>query len=356
MINESWYAATVTGSTWVESVTGPLRASDLGPTLVHEHVMIDMRQTYPVGPAQDPDAIPELRQLGLARRNFTEFPGVIVLNDPELAVAELRAAHRAGCRTIIDQTSIGLRLRAGHAEKLADISRRTAINIVAGAGYYVHKAHPPQVSTQDERQIADSIIEEITVGIDGTSIRAGVIGEIGMSQPIHPEEWKVLAGACLAQRETGVPLMIHPYYGGHSRVAPDVARFILDRGVDPAMVCMGHMDGHMDLGYQKSIAELGFFIGFDGFGLELYYEQDDFNHNTHDSLRIRHVLHLIEDGFLDNLLLSQDVATKLQLPMLGGWGYGHLFSNIEPMMLNQGLDPRDWHRLTVDNPGRLFTR
>ena len=155
--------------------------------------------------------------------------------------------------------------------------------------------------------LTEKMLSEIEGGIEGTGIKPGVIGEIGISQPVEEDEWKVLDAACEAQKQAGLPLYIHPYFGARSRVAPEVAKYTLRKGVDPQKINMCHMDGNMALDYQRRVADLEVFISFDNFGLEIYYESLEFNYNSHDSQRHDHLLKLLDLGYGDQILVSQDV-------------------------------------------------
>ncbi len=52
-----------------------------------------------------------------------------------------------------------------------------------------------------EGDIAEAIVRDIEVGVDGSDIRAGIIGEVGCSWPMHPDEAKSLRASARAQRE-----------------------------------------------------------------------------------------------------------------------------------------------------------
>lgn len=84
------------------------------------------------------------------------------------------------------------------------------MNIVIGAGYYIGASHPSDLESLTISEIAARIVSEISVGVEGTKIKAGVIGEIGCSFPLREGEIKVLKASALAQIQTGAPLIIHP--------------------------------------------------------------------------------------------------------------------------------------------------
>src|SRR5581483_10455510 len=134
------------------------------------------------------------------------------------ATAEMLLYRAAGGGTVVDATSIGInRDPLG----LARISRASGVQVVMGAGYYVAEYHPPAVSGLSEVAIYEQIVRDVEDGVDDTGLRSGIIGEIGMTWPVHPDEVKVLRAAARAQVRTGAPLLIHP---GRNTAAPLHAR------------------------------------------------------------------------------------------------------------------------------------
>ena len=342
----------------VMTVTGPVAARDLGVTLVHEHIFLDMRQSYT---EINPDAQygpPQIHMLGEWRRDYSKFPDFMVLDDVDLAISEISRFAEHGGKTIVDATPIGPRppSRRLYPHGLRTVSEALDINVITGCGYYIQASHPEYVKSSSPRSLAERIISEIEEGIGSTSIRPGVIGEIGLSQPVEPDEWKVLEAACEAQKQTGLALYIHPYFGARSRIAPQVAQFILRQDVDPEKVNMCHMDGNMDLEYQRRVADLGVFISFDNFGLENYYDSIDFSYNSHDSQRQENLPKLLSLGYADQMLISQDTCYKTQLVRYGGYGYAHILRNILPALRHSGVDDTTLEQILVKNPQRLLSR
>ena len=339
------------------TVTGPVAADDLGVTLVHEHVFLDMRQSYT---EHHPDARygpPEIHMLGEWRRDYSKFPDFMVLDDVSLAVSEISRFAEYGGRTIVDATPIGARppSRRLYPTGLRTVSKEVGVNVIAGCGYYIQDSHPEYVRTASSRSLAAMIVSEIEDGIEGSGVRPGVIGEIGLSQPVEEDEWKVLDAACEAQKRTGLPLYIHPYFGARSRIAPEVAGFVLRKGIDPQKVNMCHMDGYMNLDYQRRVADLGVFISFDNFGLENHYDSIDFSYNSHDSRRHEQLLKLLALGYRDRILVSQDTCYKTQLTRYGGYGYAHVLRNILPALRHAGVGDTTLERILVENPRRLLS-
>src|SRR5207247_10828069 len=96
------------------------------------------------------------------------------------------------------------------------------------------RARPPfptrRSSDLTEDAIAREIVADLTVGVDGTGVCAGFIGEIGTTWPWTESEKKVVRPAVHAQRETGAPLMIHP--GRHERLRSEEHTSELQSRVD----------------------------------------------------------------------------------------------------------------------------
>lgn len=331
-------------------------ANSLGITLTHEHLLVDLRvygaearnqrQKDLLGRPVTMDALGELRRApGLLEDN-------LVLDDAEMLADELKDFRAAGGETVVEVSPLGIR---GDLHKVVEVAQRADVNLVLGSGYYIEPTHPPDVSDLTVDDLTAKMVRAACEGFDDTPIRPGVIGEIGISQPPTENEWKVLTAACEAQKETGLPLMIHPYFGENSRVAPRIVQYVLSMGVAPTRVNICHMDGFMNIDYQRRVADMGVFISFDTFGLEVYYDGFSFNHNTHDSQREKHIVMLTELGYIDQLLISQDVCMKFQLKSFGGYGYSHILDHIVPSLSHKGLSDNQINGLLVDNPRRFLS-
>jgi len=63
---------------------------------------------------------------------------------------------------------------------------------------------------------------------------------------------------------------------------------------------------------------------------------------------------LIEEGYTDQLLMSQDVCLKTDLVSFGGWGYAHILRDIVPIMRTRGWESRTIEAIMADNPKKLL--
>ena len=338
----------------VQTVLGPARPEALGVTLMHEHVLASMASHWSEPSAPEDRAICRqpltLERLWRARANPNLLLDNCELLDQELAVRELDLFKGAGGGAVLEMSTIGL---ARDPRGLAEISRRTGLHIVCGAGYYVAASHPPGTDRRPADDLAGEMIAEIRVGIAGTGVRAGVIGEIGVSEPMAPIERTMLRAAARAQAATGVLLVIHPGPGKGSILA--VADLLDAEGVAPSRVVLGHADERLRGDREALLALLrrGFTLGFDTFGRDLFMPWRRRQHPS-DAQRIEALAPLVQAGFVCQVVLSQDLAWKHELTAFGGYGYAHVLRNIVPRLRDAGLTAEDVDEMLIGNPRRLL--
>jgi phosphotriesterase-related protein len=64
---------------------------------------------------------------------------------------------------------------------------------------------------------------------------------------------------------------------------------------------------------------------------------------------------MIKAGYLDRILLSQDVCTKIQLQAYGGAGFTFIQEQFIPYLKRLGVTDAQIRTITVDNPRRALT-
>lgn len=340
----------------VQTVLGPVAPDSLGPTLMHEHILIHMAHIA-CEPTDPKRRAAYHAPLCLETVSLIRFAGMsnlasCTLSDRDLAVAELGRFRAAGGRTVVDATNIGIgRDPAG----LAAIARATGLNVVMGSSYYVAVTHPPEIGTASESDLAARIVAELVDGVDGTGIRPGLIGEVGCSWPLEPREIKVLRASARAQQATGAPLMIHP--GRDARAPFAILDVLRDAGADLSRTVMCHIDRTLgDAAALRRLAATGCVIEFDLFGWEgSYYAWDLPVDMPNDAARINLLAGLVADGFGDRITVSHDICFQDKLTRWGGQGYAHILENVVPLMRRKGLPEAAIQAMTVDTPRRLLT-
>jgi predicted metal-dependent phosphotriesterase family hydrolase len=293
------------------TVLGPVPADDLGITLPHEHVFIDLSR---------------------------EYRGDGLLNDPDLAAHELTLYAEAGGRTIVDVTSIGL---DRDPTALRSMATRTGLNIVMGSGFYRRPYFPAELDELSTDQVADWIVHDIEVGVHG--VRAGIIGEIGCDRHLTALEERSFRAAARAHRRTGLTITTH---AARWPVGIPQLDLLAEEGVDPRRVVVGHCDMVPDHDYHLEIARRGAFVQFDTVQGESEYDT---------RCRLDWIKSLAEEGYLDRLLLSQDICLRSNYATFGGPGYAYVVTGFADRLRDEGFEESDLTTLLVDNPRRMLT-
>lgn len=342
-----------------QTVLGWVDSTDLGITLPHEHLLCDARvnfaepsQASERGLAYKPVSLEILSWL---RYHLSENLDNVMRLDEQEAVEEVTLFKKAGGNTVVDVTNIGI---GRDPQALARISRVTGLNVIMGAGYFLAACHPPDMPSKTEEDIAQEIVNDVTVGVANTEIRAGIIGEIGASWPLHDNERKSLKASAKAQQLTGAPLNIHPGRINNKSVL-EIIEVLSNAGADLSRTVMSHVELRIrDHDVRCQVAKAGCYLEYDVFGweghvpLSLYWDSD--LNLPNDTQRIHEIMQLIEEGYINRILISQDIWPKSWLTRYGGWGFAHISNYVVPMMLREGITYDQVNTIMVENPKRLL--
>ena len=347
------------------TIRGPIDPTEVGPTLMHEHLIVDLSCNF-VHPA-DASARSHLHapvtieMLALLRRRpFSVTLDNMVLGDEALACEEVARFHDEGGQTVVDATCIGI---GRDPRVLHRISRASDLHVVMGAGCYMENSHPDWVRDASVEQLTEIFARDVAVGVEGTPFRSGIIGEIGTSGvpkgshekdgDITAQEEKVLRAAGRAARATGVAVSVHLDLRGQG--AFRIIDILQDEGVEPQRMVMGHMDLVPDLDYHRAVLKRGAVVEYDCFGREYYTDELGGLSWGHDSWRVAALTTLVNEGYVEQLVLSQDVALKMDLCKYGGNGYGHVLRTIVPWLRREGVTDDELVTMLVENPRRILT-
>jgi phosphotriesterase-related protein len=298
----------------IQTVRGPVEPTALGRTLVHEHVFCDFYRITG-----------NLNQL---------------LNDEELAVEELGALVGAGGTALVEVTTPDF---GRDPERLRRVAERTGLHIVMGTGWYRQPYYPESIDRTSTEALARQMIAELTQGVDGTGIRAGIIGEIGAhGNFLTAQEERVLRAAARAQRATGAALTTHAsmYPVGTAQLA-----VLQEEGVDPSRVIVGHCDTYLDREYHLAVLRAGAYVQFDTVGRV---------HMNPDERRADALVALLRDGWAERLLLSSDRCHRSDMHAFGGVGYDVVFTRFFGMLRERGVPDGELDFLTIENPRRVL--
>jgi phosphotriesterase-related protein len=348
----------------VMTVFGPIDGAELGVTLMHEHLLIDVSYKWQPPTEVTLRALAEqpitLANLGFLRRNIGAVKANFRIDDVDVATSEALAFKREGGGTIVDVSPPGI---GRDPRALRAIAAQSGVNIVTCTGFYLARSHPAHVASASIDALANEMIGEIRNGIGDTGIRPGIIGEIGLGEPMyvaghtgdemHADEEKVLRAAGRAQKATGLPLTLHIYNYRPNRLAHMALDALESEGVALDRVIVGHLDVRIDVEYAVSVAARGAYAEFDTFGIEAYLDSS-LSEYPRDTERIAALVEVVQRGYAERLLVAQDVCTKMQLSAYGGWGYAHLSRHIEPRLRKAGLSMEQIDTIRIANPRRLL--
>ncbi len=341
----------------IMTVKGMVSAEELGIVSPHEHVFINLSSFFTDkkvkrcnNAATDKVA---MDKLGILANDPYALRDNLIIDDEEVQTNELLYFKEAGGSTIVDASTEGLDRKP---RELRRVSEATGINIVMGAGWYVRDSHTDFVRNASEDELVECMLKDIYEGIDGTDIKAGIIGEIGVSEYFDETEHKVLRAAGIAAKKSGYPITVHINpWTTHGTEAADI---LLGLGVAPEKITICHIDVENRKDYIHELLKKGVFVEFDNFGKEYYVPESSrrlgYGPFVNDGDRVKLVRELIDEGYLNQLLLCCDVCLKSLLCTYGGHGYAHVLENIVPRLYEEGVTPEQVSVMLRDNPARFL--
>jgi phosphotriesterase-related protein len=322
--------------TLVQTVRGPVDSADLGRTYMHEHIFVlnaDVQQNYPDEWGDEETRVAD-------------------------AVDKLTALAGAGVRTIVDPTVIGLGRYIPRVQRIAE--QVPDLNIVVATGCYTYDDVPfffhyrgPALDAIAGQPVPDPMVDmfvgDITEGITHTGVKAGMlkcaIDHQGMTAGVE----RVMRAVAKAHRQTGTPITIHTHPGTQQGLAAQ--KVLDDEGVDPRRVVLGHSGDSTDADHLQTLAEAGFTLGMDRFGinLEVTFEQ-----------RADIVVELCRRGFAESMVLAHDTSCYIDwlapgvMDLLPQWHYLHITDDVLPYLRDHGVTDEQIDLMLVANPRRIF--
>ncbi|RAN65644.1 phosphotriesterase family protein [Dolosigranulum pigrum] len=285
-----------------------------GLTYVHEHTTIDLSS--------------------LKKTEDTN------LNTFKETVEEYKELYNKGVRNIIDVTVRGMKRNPEYVKKISEITR---MNIIQSTGWYQDKFLPDYIETASIKELSQMMIDDIEQGIDGTNIKAKLIGEIGTSKnKMTDREKKVFKAAVIAHKKTKVPITTHTTLGTFGREQVD---FFKSEGVNLENIVIGHVDLTGSVEYILDLLREGVYVEFDTVGKENYMS---------DQIRVNMLKKIEESGFENKVFLSMDITRRSHLKAFGGIGYSYLLDTFVPMMKKNNISERFIQKMLIDNPMKFY--
>ncbi len=294
---------------FVRTVLGDVAPTDLGQVLIHEHLVVDVRQRH-AGYADDAETI---------------AAGML---------DHLSDVRDLGVRTIVDCTPTHLG-RHEAAYRLA--AMRLGIHVVMACGTYREAWLTEEIVGLDESALADWYRR----GLDA----AGFV-KLGCD-PEGPGagELRCARAAGRASRATGALVACHVGLGGPAWRTVDAFEA---GGGDPERFVVVHLQNEADFRAHLALARRGVWLEYDAIGAA-----------PPDEVYGAILLRLRDAGLLSQVLISQDACAYI----VGNDGtaqrqhrFDHLHRAFLPHLRSIGFSESDIRTLLIDNPARALAR
>ncbi len=315
----------------IPTLTGNIKPLELGTTLMHEHLL------WFAGPMQE-------------NAGYTPIPDNLQSETVDFAVSLLNDAARVGINTVVDLTPFR------PIDLYKEIADRSPVRIVASTGFYRRIKVPRWMAEiEDEKQMEERMLKEITEGIDGTKFRAGIIKVAGESGTLSDWEKKVFHAAARVQRNTDVPIATHT--GG----AMEQFKILVETGADPNRIFLSHVDvGRKGKpGELLTILREGAYLEVDTFGQDFYTPWNEL---------VSFLRSICDAGYAGRIFISIDSNWHWENgdKVFEGSGppnfdthaskrtFAYMVTDAVPMLLKSGFSTKEINTFLVDNPRNFF--
>jgi len=302
----------------VMTVRGAISPDSLGPTLPHEHILVDFIGADKIG-----------------RDRYD--PNEVFM----VALPHLKRAYELGIRTLIECTPAYL---GRDPLLLRRLSEASGLHILTNTGYYGagrEKFLPAHVFSETIAQLAQRWIGEWQNGIEGTGIRPGFIKIAVDAGVLSSVSRKLVHAAAQTHSATGLTIASHT---GNGVAAMEQLDIVAKEGVDASAFVWVHAQNERDGAIHIRAARRGAWLSFDGVAPKTI--------ERHAEL----VRVIREAGLLGRVLISHDAGWYHVGEPRGGLfrPYDTLFTQFIPVLKKAGFSDEEIQQLTVINPREAF--
>ena len=310
----------------VNTVLGPIATEDLGIVAMHEHIGFGL-------PGCDLDT------------QWWKKPEEAF----DVTIQKLRRFREHGGKTFVDCTGIG---NGRDIEYFQVLSRKTGVHIVAVTGFVASDSALPYFREKSVEYLTDLFVHEITVGMDGTSAKAGAI-KVGVSRDgLNEFDQKIYRAAARAAVRTGAPIITH--LSTYPEIAVDIFK---SEGLELERVLMGHADVGQDADEERDsmLANLGCYVGFDTIGYDTEMDGAPYWSRPRQE-RVEHFLRFLSKGHVNRAVISADAnCCALGWPGLKGHSVNYLFEDFLPDLRKAGVAEDVFEQLLIHTPADFLT-
>lgn len=310
----------------VRTVLGDVLPSRLGRTLIHEHLIIDSPLIV------------------------DRWPHILLASVGE-AVEELAVSTEAGIGTIVDAMPAA---SGRDVVRLAEISRQSGVNVVACTGLHTSKYYEGQRWTVEESAevLAELFVADVVEGIDRydymgpvvrrTEHRAGILKVAVLEDAPTDRDVRVFEAAAIAHAATGVPILTH-CEGGRGAMAQ--VELFERLGMPLDRIVISHTDKVNDLAYHSDLLATG---------VRLEYDQASRQGEGSVDHTARIVAAMVDEGYVDQLMLSSDTARRSMWAIHGGPGFAWVATRFAEILAGLGVGSGDIEAMLRANPAEFL--
>ena len=313
----------------VETIKGPIDTSELGVTLMHEHLFFlseGVHQAFPSiwGPEAQKAAIGENVRL-------------------------LKDLASRGVQTVVDCTVFG---EGRRIDLLQQVAQQAPVNIVVATGVYTFDPLPHYFlwPSRDPDHMASLLVRDIEQGIGDTGVKASILKCATDQIGVTPNVEKVLRATARAHLRTGVPIYTHTHAATEQGLAQQA--IFKEEGVDLGRVIIGHAGDSEDVQYLMKLVEAGSYIGMDRWGIDMFLPFEK---------RVAMVAKMCELGYAERMVQSHDFCYYVDaFPMEERskihprWSHNLIFEEAIPALREAGVTDAQIHQMMVENPRKIF--
>lgn len=299
----------------VNTVNGPLDPSALQFTLMHEHLIVKPQK-------DDPRYVP------------------YTLDSPAKSTFEAIEFKTHGGKSIVEMTPINY---GRNVDQLQKISKASKTNILFATGFHKEEFQPAYVQDSSVEELKEILVKEIREGVGQNHLKPAVIKCGSSLNVITENEKKCIQAAALASLETDLPVSTHCDKG---TMGKEQAQLLLEAGLSPAKILLGHVDIPENYDYLKELCDLGVNVQIDHVGRHL---------EDHDQTRVDLVRNLVHDGYLRQVFISGDFGKTDYLTAYGGKpGLTYFLKDLKDTM-SRAIGARNYETIMVTNPKRFLS-
>ena len=309
----------------IQTLQGSLEIKNMGFTLMHEHIF------------------------------WETIPAEKRAESIEFAVKRINDAKRVGVDTIVDLSP------ARDITLLQAIKDKVSVNLILATGSYQEQTVPKWILNQTEKQYKARVIKEITEGIDGTNIKAGIIKVAARREVLTDWEKMVFKVAAEVNKELGTPIGTHAVAGVRRQFD-----HLVKCGANPDKVFFSHVEA--EFGWEgrslEQMAENLLQIAKGGGHLLFNNFAYDFHTPWKDLVYL--IRNLCDNGFASKVMTSMDSLwfwkdgvkiTNMEdvYPATKEKTYAYAVTDAVPNLLKAGFSADEVNIFFRENPRAYFS-